>query len=69
MFGSKSQCIFEMFDWALLQVKKEDWFKLKINNLKYLKFIIFNENLIKNIKKFELKKIFNYQINELSSSN
>lgn len=50
-------------------VKKEDWFKLKINHLKYLKFIIFNGNLIPNISRFELKKIFNYQINELSSTN
>ena len=51
------------------KVKKEDWFKLKINHLKYLKFIIFNGNLIPNISRFELKKIFNYQINELSSPN
>ncbi len=50
-------------------VKKEDWFKLKINHLKYLKFIIFKGNLIPNISRFELQKIFNYQINELSSLN
>ena len=50
-------------------IKKNEWHMLKINHLNNFKFVIINGKLIPNISRVEIKKVFNYKINEFSSIN
>ena len=50
-------------------IEMSDWFKINIDHLKELNFIILNGKLIPNIERKSLKKILYFKINELSSIN
>lgn len=51
------------------KIKMSDWHKLKINHLTEFNFILLNKKLIPNINRKTLKKVINFKINELSSTN
>ena len=54
---------------SFFNIKRSDWFKLKIDHLSKFDFIFFNNKIIPNINRKILKKVMGYKINEFSSSN
>ena len=52
-----------------LNIAKKDWFKLKINHLDKLEFVMINNKIVPNIDRKKIFKIIKYKVNEASSIN
>ena len=52
-----------------LKIDKKDWYKIKINHLDKLEFVMINNKILPNIDRKKIFKILKFKVNEASSTN